>query len=138
MAMRQKREYGFTLIELIIVVLVIGILAAIAIPSYQDYVTRSRRAEAQSYMMELAMSEEKWRANNSSYGNLQADGSISSGAAATRTTTYYNYTIAAGTNTYTITATARGVQATRDVSCSPLTLTQDGAKTPTTGGCWKS
>ena len=125
---KGARQAGFTLIELMIVVVVIGILAAIAIPSYQDYVTQSRRAEAQGYMMELALREEKHRANNISYADHTALGVSNS--------SHYTFTIVAAANTYTITATAQGTQATRDSACTPLTLDQGGAKTP--AACWKS
>lgn len=135
MSRGRDKQYGFTLIELIIVVTVIGILAAIAIPSFQDYVTRSRRAEAQSYMMEIALREEKHRANNSSY---VVHGALPGGVT---NTAYYIYTIVVpDANSYTITATANpgSSQAARDASCSPLTLTQSGAKGAPTAGCWKS
>jgi type IV pilus assembly protein PilE len=131
----RTQARGFTLIELVIVVAVIGILAAIAIPSYQDYLTRSRRAEAQSYMMELALREERHRANNSSYA---VHGALPGGVT---NTAHYTFTIAVpDANSYTITATATvgSVQAARDASCSPLTLNQSGTKGAPTAGCWKS
>jgi type IV pilus assembly protein PilE len=135
----NNKQSGFTLIELLIVVVVIGILAAIAIPSYQDYVTRSRRAEAQSYMMDLALREEKHRANNITY---VAHGALPGGVT---NTAHYIYTITApDANSYTITATAQNTQATRDTNCAVLELTQSGTKTSKTSGgtattgCWKS
>lgn len=118
---------GFTLIELMIVVVIIGVLAAVALPSYQNYVKQSRRAEAQAYMMSLALNEEKYRANNTSYATHTTLGVTN--------TSYYTFTITAAANTYTITATAAGTQ-TSDTGCTPLTLDQSGGKGPS--GCWKS
>ena len=120
---------GFTLIELVIVVAIVGILATIAYPSYQQYIVQSRRAEAQSYMMELALRQEKLRAANNTYAPTASLTVIN--------TSYYTFT-ASGTPTadsYTIVGTAQGGQATKDSACNPLTLDQSGAKAPTT--CWK-
>ena len=66
---KSTSQIGFTLMELIIVVAIIGISATIAFPSYQNYVRQSRRAEAQAKMMRLALDEEKFRANNASYAD---------------------------------------------------------------------
>lgn len=120
---------GFTLIELMIVVVIIGILASIAIPSYQNYVRQSRRVEAQADMMRLALNEEKFRANNASYADH------TNTVLGVRNTSYYTFTIVAAANTYTITATAAGSQ-TNDTGCTPLTLDQSGVKGPPS--CWKS
>lgn len=129
MQRKTTRPRGFTLIELMIVVVIIGILAAIAVPSYQQYVRQSRRAEAQADMMRLALNEEKFRANNPSYADH------TNTVLGVQNTSYYTFTIVAADNTYTITATATGTQ-TNDTGCTPLTLDQSGGKGP--AGCWKS
>jgi len=61
---------GFTLIELMIVIAIVGILAAIALPSYMDYIRKSRRADGISAIMDLMLAQEKWRANHTIYGTL--------------------------------------------------------------------
>lgn len=128
--MKAARQSGFTLIELMIVVAIVGILASIAYPSYQQYVLSSRRAEAQSEMFKIQLGLEKWRANNSTYSSDLAN------AGFTDSNAYYNYTITnTSGSTYTINAAAQGSQ-TADSACTPLTLTQSGARTPASG-CWK-
>ena len=61
---------GFSLLEVMVVVVIVGIIAAIAIPSYTGYVTRTRRAEAVTALETIALDEEKYRAENGSYGTL--------------------------------------------------------------------
>jgi type IV pilus assembly protein PilE len=70
----MKAAKGFTLIELMITLVVVGILAAIAYPSYTDYVRRSKITEAQSSLSELRLRAEKWFADNRTYQNAGATG----------------------------------------------------------------
>lgn len=144
----SNTQRGFTLIELMITVAIIGILASIAYPSYTKYVREARRAEAQSEMLRIQLGLEKWRANRASY---RSDATPSVPGSATTNTpanagfsninTYYTYTITGTTGSaYTINATAvAGKSQVNDVaggtSCTPLTLDQGGAKGP--AGCWK-
>lgn len=122
---------GFTFVEMMIVVAIIGILASIAYPSYQNYLLSSRRAEAQADMLKIQLGLEKWRANNNTYTNNLASINF------TDTNTYYSFQISNNTgSSYTITATAQGSQ-TSDTGCTSLTLDQSNIKTPATG-CWKN
>lgn len=129
--MNKKATYGFTLIEVMIVVGIIGILAAIAYPAYLRYVTEARRAEAQGFMQELALRQERWRANNTTYGTgVQIN-------AANSAITFYTFDVLSATaTTYTIRATPTGTQLARDSACNPVTLAQNGQRGPT--GCWKN
>jgi type IV pilus assembly protein PilE len=129
-----KKIQGFTLIELMIVVVVIGILSTIALPAYQDYVRKSRRADVITKMLDTQLHEEKWRANNSKYA-------ITATSVGSPSSSYYTIAIttsATNNNAYTITATGVGDQA-RDkqynTSCTTLTINQSNTKTP--ADCWR-
>lgn len=128
---RTNNQGGFTVIELLIAVVIIGVLASVAIPAYRQYVIESRRAEAQGFMAELALRQERWRANNPSYGSTT---DISAGV---DTLNFYNFDVqnASGT-TYTIRGIPQGTQLATDGGCNPLTLTESGARGP--AGCWKN
>jgi type IV pilus assembly protein PilE len=127
--MNTGRQRGFTLIELMIVVAIIGILASIVYPSYTDYLRSSRRADAQSDMLKIQLGMEKWRANNNTYSSTLAN------AGFTDANPYYSYEIAdTSASAYTIKAAAGGDQA-NDTGCTSLTLNQSSAKGP--AACWK-
>jgi type IV pilus assembly protein PilE len=120
----QKKQRGITLLELMIVVGVIGILAAIGYPSYIDQVRRSNRAEGKTALQNIAALEEKYFSNNNTYGTA-----AQLGIATTTEKGYYAITItpATPTTTYTITATKAGGQS-GDNRCVTMTLTNAGVK----------
>lgn len=127
---------GFTLIELMITVSIIAILAAIALPSYKNYIVKSHRTEAQAAMLSLAQYlESKYNASFSYPAvasipeSLTKPGNVSD---------YYtiSVSIANASQTYTITA-APITSKQNDTQCGTLTLNEQGVKTPTTSGCWK-
>lgn len=144
-----RREHGFTLIELMITVAVIGILAAVAFPSYTQYIVRANRSAAQSFMFTVANRQEQSMLNARSYFAV-ATGTAAEWTAASITVpaeVQANYVVtvasdnAATPPTYTITATPSGVQAQRDTKCANLTLTQAGVKgksgtAPAVSACW--
>ena len=68
--MRRPFERGFTLIELMIVIMIIGILAAIAVPSYRQYVRKNAQSEAEANMLRLSIELEQWRAKALTYGGF--------------------------------------------------------------------
>lgn len=130
--MIRSEQRGFTLIELMITVAVIGILAAIAVPSYTQYVIRSNRSAAQAQMMDIANRQQQFLIANRVYASKAT--LISSGyAPPTSVSAKYNYDIAVGVATvpsFVITFTPTGSQA----ADGNLTLNSEGVKTP--AGKW--
>lgn len=135
-------QKGFTLIELMIVVAIIGILASIAYPSYQQYVLRANRAEAQAILTEMAQFMERRFTTCGTYGtNLTCAGAATllsavSPQGATGSAIKYNVSFSAGptATAFTLQAVPAGGQA--NDSCGTLTLSNTGVQTPTTAGCW--
>ena len=134
---------GFTLVELMIVVAIVALLVALAVPAFSKYVRKAKRAEAQQLLMNWANNQEIWRATHTTYA---ASGS------AIGVPTHDNYTFyvrATGTTcanetptatNYVVLACATGTQATLDTdysgtACTPLSLTETGTRGPT-ASCW--
>ena len=69
---KNTGQHGFTLIELMIVVAIIGILAAVAYPSYQDHIRKGNRSAAQAFMMDVAQRQQSYLLNNRSYATTLA------------------------------------------------------------------
>ncbi len=132
--MRQLQQMGFTLIELMVTVVIVGILAGIAYPSYQDSVMTSRRADAKGALLGLANAmERRFTERNSYLGAGTTDGNTGSPTIFSATspidggTAYYNLSINAVTaSTYTLHAAPTGAQA--NDRCGTLSLTQAGVR----------
>lgn len=142
---------GFTLIELMIVVAIVGILAAIAFPSYRNYVIKSHRAVAKSALSEMAARQEAFLADRKTYattslaqlGYPAATTYLLGGKdyASSSSNAIYSLAISTGATatTYTITATPLGSQ-TRDTDCAILGIDNVGRKTasgPKGSACWQ-
>lgn len=126
---------GFTLIELMITVAVIAILAAIAIPSYQAQIRKSRRAEAQAHLMALSGRQQQFLVDTRAYADtlagigIAAPPNVANGYVLTM-----NVPAGATPPSFTITATPQGDQVSEP--CGTLSITNTGARTAATSGCW--
>lgn len=131
---------GFTLIELMIVLVIIGILTTVAIPAYTQYVTKSRRASAQACLASHATWMERYGATHMTYiltGTLP----VLDCASAANTGSHYTYELTNATDsTYTVSAAPTGHQATADARCGTLSIDQTGLRTASGNagvtGCW--
>lgn len=127
-----KRVSGFTLIELMVTVAIVGILASIAYPSYTDYVIRAKRSDGKAALLAVQLAQEKWRANNTTYGTL-----ANIGVPAASPDGHYTVAVSGNTATaYTATATPTFT----DAKCNVLGIDQAGVKTKTgsdsVDNCW--
>src|SRR5688572_16251397 len=123
---QMRQQQGFTLIELMIVVIVVSILASIAIPSYLEQSRKGRRADAVQAVGDLQLKLESWRAENPSYA--QCAECVSGDYPTAPPTTHYDVAVSgADVDGYTITATRAGKQ--EGDRCGDLTATRGGKPT---------
>jgi type IV pilus assembly protein PilE len=129
----NRKLSGFTLIELMIAVVVIAILVAVAVPSYQSYVRQGHRSAAQSYLMDIAQRQQQYLMDARSYA---AGLTALSMTPPTSVSTYYTiqdpFTVGTAPNSFSVTATPIGAQASD--SCGTLQIDNAGNKTP--ANCW--
>lgn len=136
----MRKQSGFTLIEVMIVVVIIGILASIAFPNYQEYVIRSNRAEGQALLVDAAARQERYFAQNYTYVDNDNLSKLSMNANSANG--HYTLVItSADKSSYALTAQAQGAQASRDTKCGNLTLNSAGERGKSGSGsvtdCWK-
>lgn len=138
MMIMNRKLYGFTLIELMIVVAIVGILAAVAYPAYQRQVLKSRRADATGALLGLAGGMERYFTENGTYVGATAAGVYFDHSPIDGGTTAYNLSVSASTaTTYTLNAAPTSIQS--DDQCGTLSIDNTGAKgvsDSTVAECW--
>jgi type IV pilus assembly protein PilE len=136
-----KTEKGFTMIEMMITVAIIGILAAIAYPSYMDSVRKSNRSEAKVELADVAQRLQRCFTTNGSYIAAGCPASaqvVVPAGIVSRGRGFYRVTGVVAANTYTLTATAILAPQTADnkgTDCTVMTLNNLGVQTPA-ANCW--
>ncbi len=133
--MNNYRDAGFTLIELMITIVIVGILSAVAIPVYSDYVRRGKVPEATSALASMRIQMEQYYQDNRHYGNAPPACGV---AAPTSQNFTYSCVLANTGQTYTVTASGSTARGTDGMS---YTINQAGARTSTAWGvtsstCW--
>ncbi|KZN37707.1 type IV pilin protein [Pseudoalteromonas luteoviolacea] len=128
---------GFTLIEMMIVVAVLGILATLAYPNYTGYLQRAARAEAMTILLDAANKQEQYFVDNRQYASALSDIGIPS----TSGNGYFTLTVTLANGGYTLTATAANGPVRGDTICTTLSLNNLGIKSITGTGsvdeCWE-
>jgi type IV pilus assembly protein PilE len=140
-----RRTAGFTLIELMITVMIVGVISAYAFSSYQKSILKSGRAEAKAAITQTAAALEQWRFSRNTYA-VPAVASVYTTSAYTPDTPNQLYTVTIPTDTtstYTVTATAKSTgREYKDTDCRSFSITNAGVQTSTNSGgtasttCW--
>ena len=129
----MNKQNGFTLVELLVVVAIIGILAAVVVPGYQEYTLKAKRTDGQIGLMDMGDKQERYYSQNNIYAS---DVATLFGAAGSQFSPkdLYQLTVTSGdSNGFVLTATAESDQAD-DTGCTVMTYSQAGTKTP--AACW--
>jgi type IV pilus assembly protein PilE len=129
----NKAQKGFSLIELMVAVVVLGLLVAIALPSYQQYILRSWRATASACVLTLAQNMERQFTVNMTYlAAAPVNGCTTENGMAARYT--IGLAAAATANAYSIQAVPQAAQAAD--TCGTMSINQTGTRTGAVANCW--
>ena len=143
--MKKSDSHGFSLMEMLIVVAIVAILTAVALPSFLDSIRKARRSDAGDSLLYIQSLQEKYRANHTTFGTIVEIGYDTGSAPYPSNEGFYNMTVTVGSAVaYTITATATGGQlndTSNPVDCTSLTIVVSatdprGTKNP--AACWSN
>ena len=137
MKIYKNKRSGFTIIELMIVLVIVALLLALAYPSYINYVRKARRGEAQQLILNWSINQEIWRSNHTAYAPISNDPLVGM-PAPTHDDYTFDFSVAPTATAYTLQGNARNDQVNdkaRDgTPCTNLTLDQSGVKVE--AACW--
>ena len=120
----RRRPTGFTLVEIMITVVIVGILAAVALPSFLDSVRKGRRSEAFTALSAMQLAQERYRSNNATYASTLA---LINTVTPTVPKGYYALSIVSSTATgYELTADASSSSQVNDAACAKLGVKVEG------------
>ncbi len=125
---------GFTLLEVVVVMAVVAILAAVAIPNYSEYIMRSHRSEAQSFISDVASRQAQFFLDRRSYATTVAALNMTAPAEVTNRYTIAIAAVAGPPAAFQVTATPIATQSTD--RCGLLTIDQAGNRTAIANRCW--
>lgn len=131
---KSIKRSGFTLVELLISVAIVGIIVGVAFPSYQSYAVKSKRTEGQRELLRIASLMEQYYLDYRVYTDDMKKLGQAKDPAETESG-YYKIDASVSGDSFTLTATAQGSLASSDANCKELKVTDSGKRTPTSG-CW--
>ena len=136
-SMRRNMQ-GVTLMELMVVVVIIGILAAVGYPNYRDFAARAKRNEAKAALLQIATNQERYYLNNNTYTSDMTDLGFAVAGDFKTETGSYNIDVADGADSNTYTATASYLLGGKEsAACLTFTINATGAKTSMPyADCW--
>jgi type IV pilus assembly protein PilE len=132
----MKLLRGFSLIELLIAMIVVGIISAVAYPSYLSFITKANRTEAQRELLRLANIQEHYYVNEGKYASSLMILGFERSEYQTASGRYEIYILASSDTHFNLTAIAKGSQRNNDKHCIEMSINEVGERTGSSVFCW--